>query len=376
MNTSARCSRLAVLIGILILAGVATGASSQAPIDPASNSGLLFTETNNLSNNLIEMFARAPTGALTQVGSFSTQGTGTGLPLESQGAVALNAAHTYCYAVNAGSDDVTAFSVEPNGLTFINRISSGGTGPNSLTIHGDLVYVLNAQGTPNITGFRIAANGSLSALPGAAAPLSGGNSGGAEVSFNPAGTLLVVSERGTSYLDTYNLDQGIPSAPLIQPSNGPGPYGFAFDNHGYLIVSEVVNSSVSSYTVSPAGVLSVITGSLIDFGKAACWIVNTNNSHFASQYSYTTNTPSGTISGFKIGSGGSLTLLDSNGITAQLPVKSEPLDMTVDMTSNYLYVLEEKLGVVTGFKINSDGSLTLLHTNSGLPTTVVGLAGY
>jgi hypothetical protein len=39
-------------------------------------------------------------------------------------------------------------------------------------------------------------------------------------------------------------------------------------------------------------------------------------------------------------------------------------------------VLEEKFGTVAAFKINSDGSLTLLHANSGLPTTVVGLAGY
>jgi 6-phosphogluconolactonase len=364
------------LIGILFLAGIVAGARPQTPVDPASNSGLLFTETNDPSNNQIEMFSRAPTGALTKVGSFSTQGTGTGSALKDQGAVALNPARTYLYAVNAGSNDITAFSVQPNGLTFINRINSGGVGPNSLTIHGALLYALNAQGTPSINGFRIAANGSLSALPGATAPLSGPDSEGAEVSFNPAGTLLVVAERGASNLDTYTLVHGLPSAPLIQPSNGPGPYGFAFDNHGFLIVSEVTNSSVSSYSVSPTGVLSVITGSLIDFGQAACWIVNTNNKRFTSQYSYTTNTPSGTISGFKIGSDGSLTLLDSNGITAQLPAKSEPLDMTVDATSNYLYVLEQALGAVTAFRIDSDGSLAILGTISGMPKTVVGLAGY
>jgi 6-phosphogluconolactonase len=186
----------------------------------------------------------------------------------------------------------------------------------------------------------------------------------------------VVAERAASNIDTFTLARGLPGAPLIQPSHGPGPYGFGFDNHGFLIVSEVVNSGVSSYSVSSSGVLSVITGSLIDFGQAACWIVNTNNRRFASQYSYTTNTPSGTISGFKIGSDGSLTLLNSNGITTQLPLKSVPLDMALDLTSNYLYVLEQGVGTVTGFRINLDGSLAPVSAVSGLPTTVVGLAGY
>jgi 6-phosphogluconolactonase len=150
MNQRLWLSRFAVLFAILLLAGYAAAVRPQTPLPATPNSGLLFTETNDPSGNTVEMFSRATTGILTRVGSFSTQGTGTGVvELESQGAVALNLAHTHLYAVNAGSNDVTAFSVTPSGLTFINRFSSGGSGPNSLAVHGNLLYVLNAQGTPN-----------------------------------------------------------------------------------------------------------------------------------------------------------------------------------------------------------------------------------
>ena len=49
---------------------------------------------------------------------------------------------------------------------------------------------------------------------------------------------------------------------------------FAYDSAGHLIVSEVMKSAASSYSVSSSGVLTVITPSLVDFGKAACWTVN------------------------------------------------------------------------------------------------------
>ena len=51
------------------------------------------------------------------------------------------------------------------------------------------------------------------------------------------------------------------------------------------------------------GALHVITGSLTDGGKAACWIAVTQNG----RYAYTTNTGTGTISGFKIAHNGSPT---------------------------------------------------------------------
>jgi hypothetical protein len=65
-------------------------------------------------------------------------------------------------------------------------------------------------------------------------------------------------------------------------------------------------AAMSSYTVF-GGLLNVVSGSVPDFQTAACWVVITNDGQFA----YTTNTASGTVSSYNIGSDGTLTLLNS-----------------------------------------------------------------
>ena len=67
----------------------------------------------------------------------------------------------------------------------VNRVPSGGTTPNSVTIHHGVAYVLNAGGTGNISGFRLGRHG-LVPLSGATQPLSSAAAGAVQVSFTPA----------------------------------------------------------------------------------------------------------------------------------------------------------------------------------------------
>src|SRR5207247_6183240 len=141
-------------------------------------------------------------------------------------------------------------------------VDSGGVRPISLTVHADLLYVLNEGGTPNITGFAVGDGGTLTPLAGSTQPLIGGTAADpAEVSFNADGTLLVVTEKAGNRIDTYIVDEnGLPSAPLDNPSNGMTPFGFAFNNPGFLVVSEAFGgapnqSAASSYSAGDDGVL-------------------------------------------------------------------------------------------------------------------------
>jgi 6-phosphogluconolactonase len=237
--------------------------------------------------------------------------------------------------------------------------------------------VLNAASPARINAFTIGPTGMLTPIANSSRRLSVSNPKPAQVQFSNDGSLLVVAERMTSKLDTYTVAaNGLATGPMEQNSNGIGPFGFAFDNAGHLIVSEVRASAVSSYSVSPSGVLSVVTGSLLDFGKSACWIANTNNPNFATQYSYTTNTGSSSISGFSIASNGGLTLLNANGKTFILPAHSDPLDEVISADNNYLYVLEGTFGGVVGLQIHPDGSLAQVTTVTGTPSTSYGMAGY
>src|SRR3989454_9153601 len=111
--------------------------------------------------------------SLTVAGTVATGGTGTGSGLGSQGALALSDNGRWLFAVNAGSNDVSIFRVGPAGLSLTSRIPSGGTQPVSLTVHGNLLYVLNGGVSGNIAGFALDANGGAAAIPGSSRALSG-----------------------------------------------------------------------------------------------------------------------------------------------------------------------------------------------------------
>src|SRR5216683_7157135 len=150
-----------------------------------SGEGAVYTLTNQTSGNAVAIFTRAADGRLTAAGTVSTGGTGTGAGLGSQGALALNDEGQLLFAVNAGSNEISAFQVNPEArLSLVARTPSGGTRPISLTVHGHLVYVLNAGGSGNISGFTIDVNGALTPLAGSTRPLSGPAVGPAQVAFS------------------------------------------------------------------------------------------------------------------------------------------------------------------------------------------------
>jgi 6-phosphogluconolactonase (cycloisomerase 2 family) len=343
----------------------------------AQTLGAMYVNTNQSTNNEVWSYARASDGTLTFAGKFATQGNGSGgNNLKSQGSIALSQDGKFVFVVNANTNDVTSFSVQPGAqLTFVSKVSSGGTFPNSLTVFGNLLYVLN-QGNSRINAFRVGRNGQLTPITNSSRKLSGPGALGGQISFSPDGTLLAVAEHMSNKLDTFTVgSNGLATGPLVQNSNGIAPLGFAFDNAGHIIVSEVRFSTISSYSVSSTGVLTSVTDSIPDFGVAACWTANTNNPSFPNQYSYITNTRADTVSGLRINSDGSVTLLNADGITATMPSGAFPLDDAISADNNYLYVLAEHLPGVIGYQIHSDGSLTEVTTVLGIPTSSFGMIG-
>ncbi len=160
--------------------------------------GAAFAMTNTVVNNRIITYRRATTGALTRVGSKSTRGNGLGTDLDTQGALRLSSDHRFLYAANAGSDDVTVFSVNGPHLTFLQRVYAGDE-PNSLTIHGNLLYVLDGSVAGNgIRGLRVASNGTLTPLLRSFWKLSSPIAVPGQVEFSPDGHVLLVTHRTTN----------------------------------------------------------------------------------------------------------------------------------------------------------------------------------
>jgi 6-phosphogluconolactonase (cycloisomerase 2 family) len=348
------------------------------------HAGAVYVLTNQVENT-VAVFRRGADGTLTSAGEFPTGGAGDPVPqgtdpatdpLASQGALILGQGNQFLFAVNAGSNQISVLKVSTNGLDLVGVFDSGGVRPISLALHENLLYVLNEGGTPNITGFTVGDDGTLTPLADSTQPLIGDTGADpAQVSFNPDGTLLVVTEKAGNRLDTYTVDaNGLPSPPIDNASNGMTPFGFAFNNPGFLVVSEAFGgapngAAASSYSAGDDGVLSVISGSVPNSQTASCWVVTTNNGKFA----FVSNTGSSTISSYEIGAGsGTLTLL--NGVAGDTGADSAPIDMALNVSSHFLYVLAGGLQSVVTFRVEHDGSLTLIDTDGGLPLGAQGIA--
>ncbi|MDH5725483.1 MAG: lactonase family protein, partial [Nitrospira sp.] len=229
------------------------------------NGRMVYTMSNATSGNAVLAFEQRGE-TLIPAGSFPTQGAGSGDGLGNQGAIAISDDGETLFAVNAGSDEVSVFQIHDHGLTLTCKVSSGGVRPISIALHEDWVYVLNAGGPGNITGFTLTSRNTLEPIPGSTQSLSGPATAPAQIEFNPEGNTLVVTEKATQIINTYTVDDdGVAVGPASQPSSGVTPFGFSFNKRGVLIVSEAFGgapnaSAVSSYTLKN-GELSLRSGS-------------------------------------------------------------------------------------------------------------------
>ncbi|HEV2751859.1 MAG TPA: beta-propeller fold lactonase family protein [Gemmatimonadales bacterium] len=354
-------------------AAVATPLEAQRGDDaPLAGPRAVYTLTNQVAGNAVAVFTRAADGTLSPAGTVATGGTGTGAGLGSQGAVALSSDGRWLFAVNAGSNDVSVLRMGAHGLSLASRTASGGTLPISLTVHGNVLYVLNAGGDGNISGFSVGPSGALSAIPGSTQALSGTNVGPADVAFSPDGRSLVVTEKTTGLLDVYDVnDNGVAGGLRSVTSAGGTPFGFAFGIRNLLFVSEAAApGSASSYILGREGDPQVVSGVVLTHQGAPCWAVVTNDGRFGF-----TGNGSGSVSAFTIAPNGSISLLDANGATAVIAGGVNDIALSGD--SRYLYALGT--GAVPGihtFRIEPDGHLVALGAVAGIPTGTRGLTAF
>ncbi len=363
-----------LLLAVVLLLPVLAAFTSPVAADDNS-SRAVYTITNNANGNEVVVYERSANGSLSFMASYPTGGLGSGAGLGSQGAVILRENGRRLFVVNAGSNQVSVFAVRKDGLELLDVVDSGGEMPISLTQHGRLLYVLNAGGSGNISGFRIRDNGRLVPLDGSSQPLSNGGAGDspqpAQISFSRDGRLLVVTEKATNMIVTYQVVDGVAGPPETHPSSGMTPFGFAFAKRGDLIVSEAFGgapdaSAVSSYQVDKDA-FEVISPSVGTTQTAACWVVVSNNG----KYAYVTNAGSGSISSYQIANDGTITLLEAQaGLTGE---GSSPIDMALSNDGKFLYALGANSATVSIFRVRANGSLDALGDVS-VPEGSVGLA--
>jgi 6-phosphogluconolactonase (cycloisomerase 2 family) len=336
--------------------------------------GAVYTMTNAPNGNEVAVHLRLPGGGLVGFGRYETGGAGTGGALDSQGALAGSRSNRVV-VVNPGSDELTLFRAFFFDLFLLrtSTVDSGGSMPTSVAIHGDLVYALNAA-SDSISGFRIRGH-RLRPIAGATYPLSQAGAGAAQVGFSPDGRWIVVTERMTDTIGVFEVhDDGTLGNARFNPSAGPTPFGFLFRSDGVLVVSEAAGgapnaSSTSSYRIGMDGTLATVSGAVPTHQTAACWVAIPRGGEFA----YTTNTGSGTVSGYRLDQGGTLALLEPNGVSGDLGAAARPIDFEFDPSGRFLFTLDVGGDRISTFVRRADGSLALLPGSVPVPDGSAGL---
>ena len=353
MSTTLTCLvLLTAAVALLIFAAIPSGGAAEKRA--ARVVGKMYTQTNGKAKNEVLVFNRLADGSLKFRQAVSTGGKGGYQPepgcdppggcplLDSQGSVQVTHGGKLVFAVNAGSNSISSFFAGKQGLRRVDKISSRGVFPNSLTIHGHLLYVLNAN-SESIAGFRFTDTGNLSQIGGSVKPLTPEAAPLArQIGFDNTGKVLVVTQLTDATFDTFKVTNGVAGPAKAHPSASPEPFAFDFDPDNHMVVSEVVNdqdfnqfSNGSSYSVSGSGAINPIS-TVPTRGYAACWVEITQDGRFAFMVNTGGPSPYGaTVTTFAISGSGKLAF---KGVTT----KGDEFTLTDEALSRdnkYLYVV-------------------------------------
>jgi 6-phosphogluconolactonase len=357
---------LALAIGVGLVPSVV---SAQTYI---SKQHVVFIMTNDAERNQIVAYKSTSDGSFVEAGRFETGGRGTGggvLPLESQGSLTLSQDHSFLFAVNAGSGELSVFRVQGASLFLVSKLPTGGAMPVSVAQRQNRVYVLNQGGSGAVVGFNMDPSGHLTRIPSSIALLSAKLVAGVDVSISPDGRFVVVVEQLTdpasatqksNNIDTFRIRPDGTLGPIVEnQSPGPGAFSSAFTPNGTLIVTEAgtlaqpTASGISSYNVQSDGTITPITQSVPTGGLLACWNVITPNAKFV----YAVNAGTSNISGFAIARDGALAPIGS-GVLASDPPNSANLDVAISSDGKLLFNINPGSGTIGVFGIEPDGRLS------------------
>jgi 6-phosphogluconolactonase (cycloisomerase 2 family) len=291
---------LLLLLAIVLLGTLAVAQTSA-----------VYVESNRADHNSILAF-RNSGGTLSFMGEFPTNGKGVfdlslklG-PFDSDQNVLTNAEGTVLYAVNSGSDTVAAFRIAANGsLSAIagSPFPSGGSNPVSIGIARDTLAVVNKAmdparpqlNQPSYTSFSLTPEGAVENGPLSTilAPIGSSPS----QALTTSGKRLVIDAQflgGHLQSLLLNHDGSLASEDFkaVETTAGPQPLGlWAHPARPILYAGLTSGNRMAVYTFDSTGHLSFVR-SVPNSGKAICWI----RSNATGTRIYTANTGDNSIS--------------------------------------------------------------------------------
>ena len=376
---------------------------------PAQTRVALYTQTNSndtiRGNEIVLIYHECDetnSSSLHVVGRFPTGGLGSSSPIGSQNSTILY--NGRLFATNTLSHDISVFDVdeESGALELIGRYPSGGQFPIGVTVHDDLLFILNSWGQGNIYGYRIRSGEADGGSDFALIPLPNSkriihsfpfdeprlaintqfgfpgltaHESSSQVGFSPDGGWLVVVNKGADPnvgpshegdILVYSVDpkSGLPSIDPVHNTSTAGnirPFSFVWlelDGEDIMLLTESDGPSASSYRFSSrTGALTPISENVGNGNRVGlCW----NAYHPQSGVMFGTNAPDSTVSSYRVGRRGELVLLESVAFSYGDKFTAFPFDVSI--VGDFLFTVQAGSGSVAAFQINpSNGSLALVN---------------
>ena len=258
--------------------------------------------------------------------------------------------------VVGGQTAVSAWRINNKSGSVTSLLSApyvAGNSPSSVVVHpsGQFLYVANAlDSTISLFSINSTSGALTEVLPRTPA---GGLSPGS-MTMDSGGKFLFVANQGSNDIWTFQIGTG---GALTQPSSvslAASPMGVVLTSSGFLYVPMPNFSTIYVFSVSSGTITAVGQPILVNGGLGGIVVDS------GAKFLYATNPSTATVSGFSIQSGGSLMALP--GLTAG--TGSVPVAAAVDLTGGFLYVANSGSGTVSQFKIDTTGALTPFTTTT------------
>jgi len=269
----------------------------------------------------------------------------------------------FVYVTNFADNTVSAFTLDTeNGQVGVVPGSPfpAGISPAAAAVDptGTFLYVAN-DGTStlagSISGYKIGANGSLTAVPGS--PLTTTPALTPQQGIAVTAGFVYVSNIATntvsafSFNDTGALTQLATSPFTLAPALNPQPESLAMDPAGkFLFTANMTSNNVSAFTVNADGSLSQAATSPFSTGfSSPQYLATDQNGNFL----YVANVGNNSVTAYTIAGTGALAPL---GVA--LSTGNFPEGLAVDAANKVVMVANCDDGDLSVYSINGDGSLT------------------
>lgn len=342
---------------------------------PASNQIFAYREDPN-------------SGILTTLAGSPFQASGQGIE-----AIAIHPSKKFLFGVNSLSNDISLFSILPQGGITETIPAGGRTSVNPASVPrflaidpaGSLMYIGNV-GSSNISVFSIdPTSGTVAQLPGSPYPIG---MTPLNMALSPSGKTLYVTGGGNGAFGIIQIFDvtGVTSGtmtPIPGPQIAPGrsPVGLAVDPTGsFLYTANKTDNTVSGYTINSDGSLTSISGFpvsgplagpealLIDPSGKFLYVANaiSNSPNVGSNLAAFSISSSSSTQG-----GGALTLLGNS----PFGTNAQPSFIASDPNGKYLFVGNQASPIaIQSFSLTvGNGTLTSVASYSigNTPTSIV-----